>query len=304
MLHMLNGRKDLSRQSSSEQFRIELSMVGVPLLKTVRVRNAELTYDERGSGGPVVFVHGSLADYSTWRNQIDPFSKHYRAIAYSRRYHYPNAWVGDGTDYSGDLHAEDLAELIVTLAGGKAHIVGSSYGSYTALVLAVRHPKLVRSLVLAEPPILPWLSESIEGERLRQEFMATAWEPAGEAFRSGNSELGVKLFLNGVIGSGTYEKLPEANRAALMNNAPEMKAETLSRRYFTPLTFDKIRGLKVPVLLLSGERSPRMFHLITAQLLRCLPEAPHLIIAGASHSMHSQNPDLYNSTVLDFLSKA
>ncbi|HCV42833.1 MAG TPA: hypothetical protein DGH68_05075, partial [Bacteroidetes bacterium] len=74
--------------------------------------------------------------------------------------------------------------------------------------------------------------------------------------------------------------------------------------YFTPLTFDEVRGLKVPVLLLSGETSPRMFHLITEQLLRCLPGAPHLIIAGASHSMHSQNPNLYNSTVLDFLSKA
>ncbi len=59
-------------------------------------------------------------------------------------------------------YAEDLASFIRGLGLQKSHVVGSSYGAYTALVLAAMHPELVRSLTIGEPPILPWL-EGIEG---------------------------------------------------------------------------------------------------------------------------------------------
>src|SRR5215467_310760 len=49
-----------------------------------------LHYVDEGSGVPVIFVHGSLRDGGYWADQIGPFAKHYRAIAYSRRYNYPN----------------------------------------------------------------------------------------------------------------------------------------------------------------------------------------------------------------------
>jgi len=53
---------------------------------------------ERGSGDPVLFVHGSASDYRTWRSQLDDFSNQYRAIAYSRRYHWPNDPIPDDVD--------------------------------------------------------------------------------------------------------------------------------------------------------------------------------------------------------------
>jgi len=99
--------------------------------KKILINGVELNYIEQGKGDPVVFVHGSLEDFHTWGLQIEPFSEHYHVIAYSRRYHYPNAWVGDGTDYSATLHAEDLAALIKRIGLGSAHVVGHSYGAYT-----------------------------------------------------------------------------------------------------------------------------------------------------------------------------
>ena len=86
-----------------------------------------------------------------------PFSRHYRVIAYSRRYHYPNPREDGGAPYSATLHAADLAALIQSLASQPVHIVGSSFGAYVALMVAVRQPGLVRSLVLGEPPLFPWL---------------------------------------------------------------------------------------------------------------------------------------------------
>ena len=60
-------------------------------LKTVTIADGVvLHYDERGQGAPIVFVHGSLADYSVWNRELADFSTQYRAISYSRRYNSPN----------------------------------------------------------------------------------------------------------------------------------------------------------------------------------------------------------------------
>ena len=76
------------------------------------VNGTVLHYQDRGSGPPLVLVHGSMADYRNWRQQKLPFAQHHRVITYSRRYHFPNAFHGSGLDYSLNLHAADLAALI------------------------------------------------------------------------------------------------------------------------------------------------------------------------------------------------
>ena len=110
-----------------------------------------LHYVDEGTGVPVIFVHGSLSDSGYWAGQIKPFAKHYRAIAYSRRYNYPNTNPAR-RGYSAVVDSDDLAAFIDTLHLGKVVVIGHSYGALTALFLAARHPELVRALVLAEPP--------------------------------------------------------------------------------------------------------------------------------------------------------
>src|SRR5262249_19334374 len=116
------------------------------------------------SGAPVVFVHGSLGDLRSWARQEAAFAQFFHVLVYSRRYHPPNPRVEDNQAYSPKLHAEDLAALLLTLDIAPAHIVGSDYGAYTGLQLVRDHPQLVRSLVLAEPPIFPLLTNSEAGD--------------------------------------------------------------------------------------------------------------------------------------------
>src|SRR5207245_1852200 len=125
-----------------------------------RVTGAELRFVERGAGIPVVLVHGSLGTLENWGPQIDAFATRFRVIAYSRRYHWPNAAQPDGQGYSLSLHADDLIGLIEALGLERVHLVASSYGAYVALLVTLRRPDLVRSLVLAEPPLLPWLGRT------------------------------------------------------------------------------------------------------------------------------------------------
>jgi pimeloyl-ACP methyl ester carboxylesterase len=279
------------------------TMQSQPQPQKINVNGAELTYIQQGEGVPVVLVHGSLGDFRAWGLQLEPFSQRYRVIAYSRRYHYPNAWTGDGSDYSTALHAADLAALITELGLGPAHIVAGSFGAYVALLVALRYPARVRALALVEPPLLPWLRNIPGGEPALAAFMTNAWEPARQAFARGELEQGIRLFFNGVLGPGVFDQLPEPVRASLLDNAPEMKAETSATELFSTFSCEDAQRIKVPVLLLTGERSPKIFRLITDELARCLPRAERVMIPDASHAISADNPPAYNEAVLAFLAR-
>lgn len=152
-------------------------------LRRVRVNGAELNYLDQGKGVPVVFVHGGLEDYRAWLPQMEPFSRSYRTIAYSRRHNYPNSAVTVESDYSAIVDADDLAALLVKLKLPPAHVVKVSYGAYTSLFLALRHPSLVRSLVLSEAPVLRWLPQLKGGQVLFTDLMTKLWQPRRAPFK-------------------------------------------------------------------------------------------------------------------------
>jgi non-heme chloroperoxidase len=279
-------------------------------LKRVRVNGTELNYLDQGKGVPVVFIHGGLEDYRTWLPQMNAFSQRYRTIAYSRRHNYPNSTVTPRTDYSAIADADDLAELIVKLKLTRAHVVGVSYGAYTALFLAVRHPKLVRSLVLSEAPVLRWLPKLDGGKPLFTELMSKLWEPTIRAFREGD-EAGVRAAIDGFGELGysgtdikmTFATLPPELRTILVSNAAEWKALTMSKDPFPDLPFTSVRQIKAPTLLLSGQRSLALHGLIDQQLERLLAHHERIVLANATHEMWNEYPEECRTATFAFLSK-
>ena len=136
-------------------------------IKRVAVNGTELAYVEQGQGSPVILVLGAVGDYRVWTHQVAAFSTRHRVIAYSFRYHHPNAPPSSGAaDYTLPTHAEDLAMLIRSLGLGPTHLVGYSYGGSVAALVGRNHPELVRSLVLAEPPLYSLLSQHPEAKSL------------------------------------------------------------------------------------------------------------------------------------------
>ncbi len=87
----------------------------------------------------------------------------------------------------------------------------------------------------------------------------------------------------------------------MLENARSLAAEIRSPGYFTEITPDQIAQIPVPMLLLKGENSPKMFHLIVDRLAECAGNSRQATIPKASHSMPSNNPEAYNRVVLDFL---
>ena len=273
---------------------------------SVLVNGTELHYAELGSGTPVVFVHGSLSTLDDWRAQLDTFARHYRVIVYSRRYHPPNPQRRDGATYGLFLHADDLAALLERLGVERAHIIGHSYGGYVALAFALRYPDKVWDLVLVEPSILPWLARTPEGDSIRRAFEATTIAPARAAFARGDSVEGLRRFFDGANGTpGQFDALPADRRAAMLRLAFELRVELSAPPdvRMPALECRDVSGIRSSVLLVTGQRSPRRFHVIEDELERCLRTAEVVTVPGADHQVPSTNPRFFNEAVLSFLAR-
>jgi pimeloyl-ACP methyl ester carboxylesterase len=271
---------------------------------TLPLRDTRVAYAEQGAGEPLLFVHGTLGSMSEFAGQNGFFAPSHRVIVYSRRFHPPNSPGGSDEMYSLSVQAADLAEVIEELGAAPANVAGSSYGGYVALWCAIRHPGFIRRLILGEPPILPLLKMTHEGETAFEEFEANALSPARSAFLSGDGKLGVKKFFDGVSGrAGTFDLLSVPSRERLMESAGVLMRELLSpaSEYMPEISGDQIHSADVPVLLLNGQKSPRLFSLITDELERHLPDTYRVLIPGAGHAMHVANPVFYNEVVREFL---
>ena len=271
-----------------------------------------LAYVERGGGDPVVFVHGSASDYRTWQSQLDEFGREYRAIAYSRRYHWPNEPIPEHADYAMDQHVDDLRELLSSLGTGPVHLVGHSYGAFVGLLLAVREPGLLRTLVLTEPPVVTLFVHTVPRplEMLRlllrrprtaaaiMKFGTKGIGPTTAAARRGDMEEAMRIFGHAVLGPEFYRRLSPARLDQIRANS--IKAEFLGSG-LAPLEGEALRGVRTPTLLVTGHHSPSVFPRMIDRLEELLPHTGRIEIAGASHIVHEDNPRAFNAAVASFL---
>ena len=142
---------------------------------------------------------------------------------------------------------------------------------------------------------------------MQQSFMTRVIGPSRKAFEGGSLEDGVRAFMDGICGNpGCFDKLPQARRTELVEKqGPELRSADHDRalRHMPPLDCGNLGKLNLPTLLVTGERSPAMFLLITAELERCLEGESQVMVPNAGHGMHGDNPTFYNQTVMAFLQR-
>jgi pimeloyl-ACP methyl ester carboxylesterase len=282
----------------------------VPAIKEVVIGDGiRLHYVEQGSGTPLVLVHGSLSDGGYWTDQIGPLSKHYRVIAYSRRYNYPNRNPTRAGD-SAVTDADDLASLIGTLRLGKVVVLGHSYRALAALFLAVRHPQLVRAMILAEPPAVSLLThltgpEAESGMESFHDIQHRMVEPMQQAFRRGDRNAGVAIFIDYVFNDPhAWGKMSESSRQETLKNAHEWDVMMTTGTLFPEIDPGKIEAISVPTLLLSGAKSYPFLTLISRDLARLLPDCQNIVLPDTGHQMWYEKPEECRRHVENFLVKA
>lgn len=272
-------------------------------VKRISANGTELAYVEVGQGEPIIFVHGGLQDYRMWEGHLERFAGLYRAIAYSRRNHFPNEVSPDGVaDAAADAHGEDLAGFVRALGLSKVRIVAHSSGAHAALFFAATHPDRVISLALNESPATGLLAAVPDAAEMLKEW-GRSQAPARDAFKAGDTRIGIPLFVDAVGGPGAYERRSDAHKKMNLENVASAQADATTKRPRPVFTCEMAKAIGAPTLLSGGERSPKFFSLIMDRLESCLSHRERITIAGSSHTVPSETPEAYDQAVLAFLSK-
>ena len=267
-------------------------------LKTIEVNGYDMAYQDTGSGIPLVLIHASMADYRTWDTLVPDISKAYRTIAVSLRHYYPEKWNGVGDDFSVAQHASDVAALIKKLNLGKVHLLGVSRGGTVALTVASLQPEGIRTLVLAEANVDPLMPETPEKQKRIAQAKADAEKVQANLATGGREKAAQELWAS--VG-GTWEKAPARVKQIILDNIG-VATESGERGNFS---CSDIQKFNFPILVLSGEKSPKLYGEFNAVLRQCKPDIPApLIIPNGVHAvMHRNNPEFFNKVLLDFLNK-
>ena len=114
-----------------------------------RVNGADLYYEERGSGPPVIFHHGYTSSHDCWEGVVPRLADRYRCIAMDGR------GAGDSSSAPGPYtlaqYADDVCGIADALGIDRFRYVGLSMGGATGYELGLRHADRLESMVLVAP---------------------------------------------------------------------------------------------------------------------------------------------------------
>ena len=276
-------------------------------LKKIEIGGRQLHYVEQGEGQPIIFIHGGLDDYRCWQFQMDYFSKRYRTISYSRRFAYPNKWIGNvAQDNTIEDNAKDLAELIRKLEVGPAHLVGASYGAFITLYCVSKNPEIAKTMVLNEPPILPFLARSNRKDdiELLQGVKTRVQSPTKDAFKRGDFKKAAQTFIDRVMDiENFFDQLPKEDKQYLMDNAKSLEGE-FEPTMPSSFSVEDVKQITtiIPTLLVKGELSPKWLLRISDILSVNMPNTEEAVIPNAIHD-NVKFSNIFSSKVMEFFAR-
>ena len=245
---------------------------------------ATVSYEQYGSGPPLVLVHGSFSDHKiNWQFVKPLLEKQFTVYAIARR--------GRGeTDATEGHSLEDESKDVVAViqaVGEPVLLLGHSYGAHTALAAAAQVPERIRKLVLYEG-VWPRVVENLA--QLEELAHEGDWEAFAVTFF--HDRLSVPLEeLNEMRATELWPPIISDAKASL----GDLRA--VSRYDFKA---ERFRGLPIPVMLQIGTESPRELY-VTDALAAVLPDVRIEELPGQAHEGMTTAPKMYAEAVSRFL---
>jgi 2-succinyl-6-hydroxy-2,4-cyclohexadiene-1-carboxylate synthase len=250
-----------------------------------------------GEGPPLLLLHGFTGRGAAWGPHLPALRRVSTTIQVDLLGHGQSDAPADPARHAVERQAADLADLIRRVAGGRADVLGYSFGARVALALAIGEPAAVRRLVLESPSAGFADPAERETRRLADEALAAMVErdgiPAFVAFWES-----LPLF-------STHAALTEARRRRLHTERLRNRVDGLAgslrgagQGAMTPL-HDRLASVVAPTLVICGALDP----------VRPRAETVASAISGArletvddvGHTPHLEAPARFRGIVLPFI---
>ena len=246
----------------------------------VTVNGVRLHYEERGTGVPILGIHGAGSSALLWEEAAERLSELGRAIIYDRRGCSRSERPDPYEVTSVREHADDARELLRALDAEPPILIGRSYGGTVALELALQDPESVRALALLEAGPME-LSPEYDA------WFVSLRAGLDELAAAGRVEAVGEAVLREVVGA--WEELPAELREIFTENGQALLAEVRGGERLTDTS--QLGQLRVPTLIVSGEESPAPLQHATAALERALPQARAVRVPGG-HAIDPAAPEI------------
>jgi pimeloyl-ACP methyl ester carboxylesterase len=267
-------------------------------MPSVRTNDVETYYERRGSGPPIVFVHGALLDHAQWDRQVEALSEEYTTITYDVRGH--GRTGGSRRDaYSIELFADDLAALLTEIDVERPVLCGQSMGGLIAQVYATRHPEEISGLVLADTFAPEFLGRT---ERLLRSVALRATIPPVRFLGYERIERAMVRFYEWLDpgAAGDYDEIVRLRTEATPISAAEFAKVIRAVASFHKTTIDPSL-IEAPTLVLHGEHEPAFLERHAWRFGAILPNATVHEVPGAGHASNVDEPEWVAAVLREFL---
>jgi pimeloyl-ACP methyl ester carboxylesterase len=212
-------------------------------VRTLALGGGKLTFDVRGEGPALLFLHAFPLSLAMWDAQAEALAGSHSVVRFDCR-GFGGSSPGEGL-LSMERIAEDAVAVLDHAGFSKAVVCGCSMGGYAAFALWRRHPQRVRGLVLMDTRAEP---DSEEARRNRALL--------AEKVRREGAAAAVEAFLPKLLGVTTQRERPEIVervRATILGTSPQGIADALAGLAARADSRPTLRQIRVPTLVVCGE---------------------------------------------------
>ena len=246
-----------------------------------------LYFTERGSGSPLLLVHGVMITGEMFEPIIDHYAKHYRVIVPDLRGHGHSQSFSP--PYTTDQFATDLARLLDHLNIASAIVLGYSQGGAVAQQFVLNYPARCSRLILACTYAfnMATMREWLEGHSVA--FLIRI--------------LGMKRFATLVISQG-MKQVPKARAEWVMSLIASQNSQSMVAAWKAAMAFDsrqRLSEIKCPTLIVAGAKDDAVPMHHAKMLNNGIADSKLVVIEDADHALIWAHPDEFMRVVDPFL---
>lgn len=265
-------------------------------MQRARINDVELAYELRGTGAPLVMIHGAQGDQSMFDGMATSFASHFHVLTFDQR----GSGLSDkpDMDYSIGLLADDTAAMMDHVGFSQAHIIGVSMGGTIAQELALRHPPKVRSLVLGcTTPGGP------KAVRIGGDAFTAAYSTQPMSAEERGRALAEAAFTKGYIEQHP-EIIPAMVEARRRRPIDPVALEHRIKAVLRHNAYDRLAEISCPTLVITGREDALIAWENSRILTERIPGAQLVVIESAGHCFWLERPEQAYEAILRFLASA
>jgi len=251
-------------------------------MEHANINQVDLAYQLRGSGDPVVMIHGAQGDQTMFNDLAARFATDYRVLTFDQR--------GSGLsakpdmDYTMAMLADDTAALMDHVGFARAHIVGVSMGGMVALEFVLRHPGKSRSVVLGcTSPGGP------KAVRIGGSAFAAAYSATPMSAEERGRALAEAAFTKGYIANHP-EIIPAMIEARRQRPIDPVALDHRLKAVLHHNVYDRLGEIKTPSLVITGKDDALVSWENSRLLADNISGAELVILEPAGHCFWLEQP--------------